>query len=399
MEYFAEQAVTHREAMEKIRLKYGERAKILTQKTIRIGGFMGLFSREGVEIAGYLSQEQPKAKRLDIEEEKKRILKEARSEQTLEQLLADVQSIKNRIESEAEAKKPVEDHASISKIRDLLADNDFTRSFADRLIERLRKDLTLEDLADFRLVQTTAMSWIGEQVSIYREVPKNEPRILILVGPTGVGKTTTIAKLAAVYGVVSNGKRAKSVRMLTIDNYRIGARNQIETYGEIMQIPVSCVETTAELKKKIALYQDVDLILIDTIGKSPKDFTKLAEMQELLAACGEQAEIYLTLSATTKTSDLHEILQQFEPFKYRAIILTKLDETMRIGNIISVLAERQKSLVYFTTGQVVPQDIERASVTALLRHLEGFKVNYEYLDRKFARSTPKDEAFPAMEWK
>jgi len=398
MEYFTEQASTHREVMDRIRSKYGERAKILTQKSVRIGGFMGFFAREGVEIAGYVSQEAPYVKRMDLDEEKKKILRDVKSEQTLQQLLADVQAIKSRIESDGGSAKSQELHASLEKIEELLYENDFARSFVVRIIERLKKDLTLEDLGDFRLVQTTVMAWIGEHITIFRDVPKNKPRMIVLVGPTGVGKTTTIAKLAAVYGIVSEGKKAKSVRMLTIDNYRIGAKNQIETYGEIMGIPVSCAETTLELKKKLALYQDVDLILIDTIGKSPKDYTRLAEMQELLAACGEQAEIYLALSATTKTADLREILQQFEPFKYRAIVLTKLDETMRVGNIISVLAEKQKQLIFFATGQVVPQDIERASVPVLLRHLEGFKVNYEYLEKKFEKSAPKDD-FPAMEWK
>lgn len=399
MEYFTEQAPTHREVMDKIRLKYGERAKILTQKSIRFGGFMGLFAREGVEIAGYVSQETMKPKRVDLEEEKKRILSNVKGEQTLQQLLSDVQAIKSRLETESITTGPSGPHPSIAKIEALLLDNDFTRGFVDKTVERLKRDLSLEDLGDFRLVQTTVLNWICEQALIYRDLPKAAPRIIVLVGPTGVGKTTTIAKLAAVYGLGNNGSKAKSVRMLTIDNYRIGAKNQIETYGEIMQIPVSCVETTLELKKKLALYQDVDLILIDTIGKSPRDFTKLAEMQELLSACGEAAEIYLTVCATTKTSDLREILQQFEPFGYRSVVLTKLDETMRIGNVISVLGEKQKSLIFFTTGQVVPQDIERASVAQLFRHLEGFKVNFDYFDKKFAVSAAKGDDFPVTEWK
>ncbi len=399
MEYFTEQAPTHREVVDRIRLKYGENAKILTQKSVRIGGFLGLFGREGVEIAGYVSQESARPRKPDLDEEKRRILSTLKSEQTLQQLLADVQAIKSRVESDSGAARSAEPHPSIEKIETLLFENDFPRRFVAKIVERLKKDLTFEDLGDFRLVQTTVMGWIGEEVSVYRDAPRSAPRIVVLVGPTGVGKTTTIAKLAAAYGLGHKGAKAKSVRMLTIDNYRIGARNQIETYGEIMQIPVSCVETTLELKKKLALYQDVDLILIDTIGKSPKDFTKLAEMQELLAACGEEAEIYLTLSATTKACDVRELLQQFEPFKYRAVVLTKLDETMRVGNVIGALAERQKSLIFFTTGQVVPQDIERASVQALLRHLEGFKVNYEYLDQKFAKTAPKTSDFPAADWK
>lgn len=382
--------------MDRIRTKYGDRAKILTQKSVRMGGFMGLFAKEGVEIAGYVSQEPVNAKRYDLEEEKKRILRDVKSDQTLMQVLQEVQSIKHRIESDSSRPKEQEQNPSITKLQDALSENDFSPAFIQKMTTRIIHDLTLEDLSDYRLVQATAMNWIAESVSVYREKPKGSPRILVLVGPTGVGKTTTIAKLAALYGIGNGRKKAKNVRMLTIDNYRIGAKNQIETYGEIMNIPVSCVETIPELKKKLALYSDVDLILVDTIGKSPKDHLKLAEMQELLDACGEQAEIYLALSATTKTSDIREIVTQFEPFKYRAVVLTKLDETMRVGNIISVLSEKQKDLLFFTTGQNVPQDIERASIPVLLRHLEGFKVNWDYVEKKFGEGTG-DEA-KVLEW-
>ena len=400
MQYFTEQAPTHREVMQKIQSKYGDRAKILTQKSIRIGGFMGMFTREGIEIAGYVSQEPLKPRLGDLEDEKKKILKEAKGEQTLAQLLQEVQAIKAKISDDYQRVRTEEPIPSIERLQEVLVDNDFSPLFIGKIITRLKKDLSFEDLADYRVVQAAAMTWIGEEIQLFREKPAARPRIVILVGPTGVGKTTTIAKLAAIYGIGSSRRKPKVVRMLTIDNYRIGARNQIETYGEIMSIPVSCVETTLELRKKLALYQDVDLILIDTIGKSPKDYTKLAEMQELLDACGEQAEIYLALSATTKTSDIREIVTQFEPFKYKAVVLTKLDETMRVGSVISVLSEKQKPLIYFTTGQNVPQDMERASVPVLLRHLEGFKVNWEYLDKKFATAASEgDEGVKAAEWR
>jgi flagellar biosynthesis protein FlhF len=384
MQYFTEQAPTHREVMERIRDKYGDRAKILTQKSVRMGGFMGLFAREGVEIAGYVSQDGIKPKHFDLEEQKKKILQDVRSEQTLAQVLQEVQAIKRRMESDSGKQKGEEPHPSIAKLQELLSDNDFSPIFINNIVSKIKRDLTLEDLDDYRVVQATAMNWIGESIYIYRGKSSGSPRVIVLVGPTGVGKTTTIAKLAALYGIGNARKKPKSVRMLTIDNYRIGAKNQIETYGEIMNIPVSCVETIPDLKKRLALYSDVDLILVDTIGKSPKDHLKLAEMQELLEACGEQAEIYLALSSTTKTSDIREIVTQFEPFKYRAVVLTKMDETMRVGNIISVLSEKQKPVLFFTTGQNVPQDIEPASIPVLLKHLEGFKVNWDYVEKKFA---------------
>ena len=198
-------------------------------------------------------------------------------------------------------------------------------------------------------------------------------KIVIIVGPTGVGKTTTIAKLAAIYGLGDGREPPRSVRIITIDNYRIAAKQQIETYAEIMRIPVSLVESAADLQKNLALYQDTDLILVDTIGRSPRDLAKLAEMKEMLATCGTQACVYLALAATTKTSDTEEILRQFAPFGYRAVILTKLDETMRIGNIISCLARHRKPVAYLCDGQGVPQDLEEATVVRMLMNMEGFR--------------------------
>jgi flagellar biosynthesis protein FlhF len=203
------------------------------------------------------------------------------------------------------------------------------------------------------------------------------------VGPTGVGKTTTIAKLAAIHAVGMGGGKPQSVRMITIDNYRIGARQQIETYGGIMGVPVSCVETAEDLRKTIAMYSDADLVLVDTVGKSPRDAVRLAEMQRVLAACGPDAEVHLALSATTKASDMVQIMRQFEPFDYKAIVITKLDETNRIGNAISALAERGKAISYVTNGQSVPQNIERARITRFLMNLEGFHVDRPRLEARY----------------
>ena len=181
------------------------------------------------------------------------------------------------------------------------------------------------------------------------------------------------------------------MRIVTIDSYRIGAREQIETYAEIMQIPVSCVETHEDLRKVIDLYRGVDLILVDTIGKSPKDSVSLAKMKKTLEACGLECETHLAVSATTKTNDLAELLRQFEPFGYSSIILTKLDETAFIGNIISVLKNRERPISYLATGQRVPQDIERASRTRLLMNIEGFPVERQGVAERFQETGEADD--------
>jgi len=303
-----------------------------------------------------------------------------------EKILAELRDLRTAVASTREAAPESEEHTNIARVDELLAANDFSEAYRRQIVARLRRDFTLEALGDWDGVQDRVLEWIGDSIETWREgpaAPGQKPRILALVGPTGVGKTTSIAKLAAIFKVGMGGEKPRSVRLVTIDNYRIGARQQIETYGEIMEVPVSSVETVDELRKTLAFHADADLILVDTIGKSPRDAVKLAEVQRFVSACGPRAEVHLALSATTKASDMAEIMRQFEPFAYRAVVLTKLDETDRIGNAVSALAEKGKALSYLTTGQRVPQDIERASPLRLLMRLEGFSPDRPRLERRY----------------
>jgi flagellar biosynthesis protein FlhF len=387
MEYFTERADSHREALQKIRDKYGERARVLSHRNVRMGGFLGLLAREGIEVTGYIAKEAPKPRKmLDPDEEKRKILENFKgsSDTTLQQVLKAVNTIQERLDNPEPARQ--EDvHPSIREIELLLEENEFSASFIRDVSDRLKRELSLEDLERSDIVESSVFQWIGEKISTYEA--RSTPKTVILIGPTGVGKTTTIAKLAAVYGLGHGGREPVDVRMITIDNYRIGARQQIDTYGSIMNIPVTGVESFQDLKKTLAMYEGTELILIDTIGKSPRDYMRLAEMRELLDACGNDAEIFLTISATTKVSDIRELLKTFEPFNYQALILTKLDETMRIGNILSIISEYNKPVAYLTDGQSVPQDIEEATIPRLLMNLDGFKTAKMSLRPRDGRGT------------
>ncbi len=389
MQYFTIQARTNREAIEKMKVTYGEDARILTHRSVRVGGFLGMFAREGIELTGYLSEDAAKKRKAEVEEEKKRILESVRKEQTLQVLLKEIQGLRESLENRPVAALPeapgAPEHPSLARIEDLLSSNDFSEEFIAGIRERAKKEFSLDKLEDYPLLMGSVLTWIGERIEIDPPLRFNGKgtRIVIIVGPTGVGKTTTIAKLAAIYGIGDGREPGRKVRIITIDNYRIAAKQQIETYAEIMRIPVSLVESASELQKCLALNQDADLVLVDTIGRSPRDLAKLAEMKEILAICGGQASVYLALAATTKASDTEEILRQFEPFGYRAVILTKLDETMRIGNIISCLARHRKPVAYLCDGQGVPQDLEEAEVVRLLMNMEGFRVDREALERRF----------------
>ncbi|MFP4382430.1 MAG: flagellar biosynthesis protein FlhF [Spirochaetia bacterium] len=379
MEYFTEQALSHQEALNKVQMKYGDRARIMNHRSVKMGGFLGLFSREGVEINGYIASAPPPKK--DFDKQKAEILATVQKTSSIELVLKEVQALGERLDRNGSGHEEKQNHPSIIKASELLSRNEFSYTFIRKSEKWMKNTFTLEELDDFLLVQQRLAEWIGRQVVIHNPKRREKPMVFIIVGPTGVGKTTTIAKLAATYAIGNESSRPRKVRILTIDNYRIGAKQQIETYGEIMEIPVSAVETKEEVQKYLALYEDADIIFIDTIGKSPKDFVKLAEMKELLHSCGTKASVHLAVSSTTKPGDIEEIIRQFESFGCESIILTKLDETSRVGNIISVLAEKKKELSYFTTGQRVPQDLERATVKELLLRLEGFTINRNQLEQ------------------
>jgi len=184
---------------------------------------------------------------------------------------------------------------------------------------------------------------------------KNAPRIIALVGPTGVGKTPTTAKLAAMYAL----NRGNKVALVTMDIFRVGAVEQLKTYTKIMGIPLEVASTPKELERAVERHADCDLILVDTAGRSHKDTEKLDEMKVFLE--GIQSDIYLCLSATTKDRELEEILKRFSIFEVSKVVFTKLDECESFGCIVNLLLKANLQIAYFTTGQRVPEDIEVAT--------------------------------------
>lgn len=189
---------------------------------------------------------------------------------------------------------------------------------------------------------------------------KNSPRIIALVGPTGVGKTTTTAKLAAMYAL----NRGNKVALITMDIFRVGAVEQLKTYSRIMGIPLEVASTPKELEKAVEKHSACDLIFIDTAGRSHKDKEKLEEMRNFLEN-KIPIEVYLCLAATTKDRELEEILNRFSIFQVSKVVFTKIDESESLGNMINLLMKDNLQVAYFTTGQRVPEDIEVATSAKL----------------------------------
>ncbi len=191
------------------------------------------------------------------------------------------------------------------------------------------------------------------------EVLKSEPqgkKIWAFVGPTGVGKTTTLAKVAAHFLLRFN----KRITLVTLDTYRIGGIEQLKTYARILRLPFEIAGDAETLKEVIDRHQDRDLLLLDTAGRNPHRRDQLEEMKSVLSA-DPRVENHLVLSATTKDADLAAIVQQFSVLPIRSYVFTKIDETEEYTSLFNQLLRYKRPLSYLTNGQKVPEDIEPAS--------------------------------------
>lgn len=194
--------------------------------------------------------------------------------------------------------------------------------------------------------------------------PLGTRRVVALVGPTGVGKTTTIAKLAAGFRLQAR----RSVALITIDTFRIAAVQQIQAYADIMELPMEVVQNPEEMRPALDRLGDVDLVLIDTAGRSPRSDARIEQLRTILRAA-QPDETHLVLSATSSRETIHSILDGFAAVGPTAAILTKLDETSQLAGALAGLDGREIPISYMTTGQQVPDDIETADARSLVQNL------------------------------
>ena len=249
-----------------------------------------------------------------------------------------------------------------------LIDADLSEETARELVEQVRAEASDVELADPLMLK----AWIGRMIEA--EIPVGGPitvtpgkrRLVALVGPTGVGKTTTIAKLAANYRL----KEKRRVGFITVDTYRIAAVEQLRTYADIIDLPMQVVSTPREMRESVRRMDDLDLILMDTAGRSPRDEIKIQELKAMLTEAAAD-EVHLVLSSVTGARTLQQTAERFAAVGTTALILTKLDEATGLGNLLPLLRAGKLPLRYLTNGQNVPDDIETADAGRLARLILG----------------------------
>lgn len=240
---------------------------------------------------------------------------------------------------------PEEEHPLLRPLLSAGVEPEFARDLLRR-VPRIPHNAALETLK--RIITThIPVGGVIARHSATRQV-------VALVGPTGVGKTTTIAKLAAIHAL----DYGRKVALLSIDTYRIGAVEQLRTYAGILNVPLHIASDADEVQEGLELFRGYDIVFIDTVGRGQRDESHLTQMQSALAPA--KAQVYLTLSTTTDTAVLLESARKFSLFEPQAVILTKLDEAVRLGNCLNLCLHMSLPIAYLTTGQRVPEDIQQA---------------------------------------
>ncbi len=250
-----------------------------------------------------------------------------------------------------------------------LITNEVAEELAQEIIRTLQRELRPEYLTQEKYVREKLADHIERLIPssgpIVRKLTPG-PHVLVLIGPTGVGKTTTLAKLAANLKL----KERHRVGLITLDTYRIAAVDQLKRYADIIGSPLRVVGNPEELREAMASMSNMDFVLIDTAGRSPNDVMKLGELKELLGTI-EPDEVHLVLSSTSSPGCIDLAIQRFSDVRVDKIIFTKLDEAAHVGVVLNVIRKVNKSLSYVTTGQQVPMDIEVGHGRMLARMILG----------------------------
>lgn len=367
-----------KEALSRVERELGKNAVIISQRAVRKPGIKGFFSPKIIEITATTDSvsEHDKVKELaeSFLRQKEIIVgnnaaeKEEKPKDENSDIKKEVAEMKKLLNSYINKKDNHDDTEEaeieqqsviIEELKEKLYNLDFPASMVDEILSEVQqqKCTTMEETKG--IIKTHLMKIIKTDES-------DVSGVVALVGPTGVGKTTTIAKLAGNLALV----KKKKVGLVTVDTYRIGAVEQLKTYAEIMNINFKVVFSLPEMEEAINSMKDCDVILIDTTGRSSKNTMQVMELKAYIDKAGVNSS-YLVVSATTKGRDTEIIADGFAPLGYDGVIITKLDETSSYGSIAELCNKTGVPVKYITCGQNVPEDIRVPSADELIHVVLG----------------------------
>ncbi|WP_391121297.1 flagellar biosynthesis protein FlhF [Psychrobacillus sp. L3] len=354
-------ADTMPEAMKLVRKELGEEAVILNSKVAYSKGFLGMFKKKFIEVlAGIDTFDPPPAPA------EKETVQMVHSNKATDEIKKELEDLKHMVKSiqrpQMDVNYPDELSALIHHLKEQELAEELITTVSDELFMHMKENNKKIDLEEQITNTKKLLSSLLDQVP-FGGITYSKKYINVL-GPTGVGKTTTIAKMAARAVL----EKKKKVGFITTDTYRIAAIEQLKTYAGLLQAPIEIVYNEKDLQDAMKSFESLDIVFIDTAGRNYKE-TKFVEDLQKLIDLKENTESFLVLSSTSKQKDMEVIIEQFKDFPIEKYVFTKLDETNSIGSIINLMVKYKKGLAYYTDGQEVPEDIVEANQNELLNLL------------------------------
>lgn len=351
------------EAMKKVRADFGDEAIILSSNVVKTKGFLGLFQKKSIEVvAGYdeFVKSEPNLSQLksaSLEENETTttiVLQQEMAE--MKKMLQDMQQVVSQPHFPEELQK------TLIFLQEQGVSQQLIHDIGETIYKRMKdekKDFSQEE--QWQIVQKLVRNRLAELpfggMSFQR-------KLINIVGPTGVGKTTTIAKIAARVLL----EKKKKVGFITTDTYRIAAIEQLRTYANLLQAPVEVVYNAKDFQAAVDKLQDRDFIFIDTAGRNYKEQKFVDDLASLIDFSMDM-ETFLVLSSTSKQEDMQKVVEQFSAFQIDRFIFTKMDETETVGPLLNLMTEYKMGAAYFTDGQEVPEDLIEANVDDFIRML------------------------------
>ncbi len=360
------------EAMKLVRAELGDDAVIINSKVIVTKKLFGLIKHKNFEVLAGIDQVETRqmSPRLpDIETKTTQVYAPPQQQNLhIDDTLS--KELKSEIADLKLMMKSMQKHTIQSELpENFLPYIDFLKrqELSEELITAISDELFVHQKMQEAPLTKSEMRDITKQVlrKLLTELPMGglsyEKKYINVFGPTGVGKTTTIAKMAAR----SVLEKKKKIGFITTDTYRIAAIEQLKTYANLLQAPVEIVYNENDYKKAIENFAHLDLVFIDTAGRNYKEAKYVDDLKQMINF-DEEVESYLVLALTAKEQDMEAIIQQFSEIPIGKYIFTKIDETNSIGTMYNLMIKYNKGLAYYTNGQEVPEDIEEAKLEAVL---------------------------------